>query len=86
LSRIVRVVSLHVDDRQQRGSCWDADLAWCRPGWCGDVGESFQELVEGGLAVVDGGALVVGEGMFASIFWRLSFASSSWPLLELFGV
>jgi hypothetical protein len=29
---------------------------WTRPTGPGDVGESFQELVEGGLAVVDGGA------------------------------
>lgn len=39
-----------------------ADLTRCRPGRGGDAGESFQELVKGGLPVVDGGAHVAGEG------------------------
>ena len=34
----------------------------CGSGRGGDVDEAFQQLVERGLAVVDGGAFVVGEG------------------------
>lgn len=37
------------------------------------------------MSVVDRGPLILGQGMFASIFCRFSFASSSWPLIESFG-
>jgi len=42
-------------------------------------------LSRGGLAVVDGGAFVVGEGTAASMRCRLSLASSSSDLEESFG-
>jgi hypothetical protein len=48
-------------DREERCCGWDADLARRLPGWCGDVGQSLEELVESGLPVVDRGAFVVGE-------------------------
>jgi hypothetical protein len=53
---------------------------------CRGVGELAEELVECGLAVVDGGSLVVGEGTAASMRWRLSLASSRSALEESFGV
>ena len=46
-----------VDDRQDGGAGWDVDCAGRRPGRRGDVGEPVQQLVEGGAAVVDGGAV-----------------------------
>jgi hypothetical protein len=42
-----------LDDRQQ--------LTWGGAGWRGDVREAFQEPVERGLAIVDGGLFVVGQ-------------------------
>ncbi|MER5201108.1 hypothetical protein ACWD3J_46865 [Streptomyces sp. NPDC002755] len=51
----------NLDDRQQRRGGRVSDLLRRRSGGSGDVGESFQHLVEGDLAVVDGGAFVVGE-------------------------
>src|ERR1035441_4115692 len=50
------------DDGEQRRGERDAELPRCGPGWCRHVGEMLQELVQGGLAVVDGGTFVVGEG------------------------
>jgi hypothetical protein len=51
-----------VHDRQPGRGRRDAELAWGGTGRGGDVGEPFQEPVEGGLVVVDRGALVVGAG------------------------
>jgi hypothetical protein len=56
------------------------------PVGCGDIGKLIEQLVERGLAVVDGGAFVVGEGEGASMCCKLAFASSSWALVESFGV
>ena len=50
------------------------------------VGQLAEELIECGLAVTDGGSLVVGEGTAASMRWRLSLASSSSALDEPLGV
>ena len=69
---------------KQRGSSGYSEPAECRTGRGGDVGESFEELVEGGLAVVDGSAFVVGEGDVGRHLCRLSFASRNWPLLDAF--
>ncbi|MFD7409025.1 hypothetical protein ACFV7R_41805 [Streptomyces sp. NPDC059866] len=69
---------LDVHDRQEGGGRRDAELTWRRPGWGGDVGESFQAAVEGGLAVVDGSLLVLGERMMAArLFCKLALASMS---------
>ena len=50
------------------------------------VGELAEEFAEGGLALVNGGPLVVGGGTAASMRWRLPLASSSSALDERFGV
>ena len=47
--------------RERRGGR-DSDLLRCRSGGSGDVGESFQQSAEGGLALVDGGALLQAIG------------------------
>ena len=72
------------DDREHPAGVGCGELAWCRPGR--GVGELGQEAVDCGLAVIDGGPLVVGEGMAAVIFWRLALASSSWAAVESLGV
>lgn len=49
------------EDREQGGRGRRSDLSWGGTGRCGNVDEPLEQLVEGGLAVVDGGAFVVGE-------------------------
>ncbi|WP_413812710.1 hypothetical protein [Streptomyces sp. OE57] len=49
------------DDRQECRGRRNADLAGRRPGRRGNVDQSFQQLVERGPAVVDGGAFGVAE-------------------------
>jgi len=49
------------DDWEQPARAGRGELAWCRPGRGGRVGELAQEAVDRGLPVVDGGPLVVGE-------------------------
>ncbi len=39
----------------------ETELLWCRPCGRGDVGESGEECVDGGLTVVDRGTLVLGQ-------------------------
>lgn len=51
----------HRHDRQQVRGGQDADLAWRGPSRCRDIDESLQELVEGCLAVIDRGLLLIGE-------------------------
>jgi hypothetical protein len=50
------------------------------------VGQPSEQPVEGGLAVIDGGALVVGERIATSIRCRLASASRSCALDEFFGM
>jgi hypothetical protein len=38
-----------------------AEFAWCRSGWSGHVGETAGEFDDGGLAVFDDSAFIVGE-------------------------
>jgi hypothetical protein len=53
---------VNVDDWQECPGGADAELAGRGPGQGGNVGQTVEQLVEGGVAVVDGGAFVVGEG------------------------
>ena len=75
-----------VDDWQQGCGSRRRELPGRGAGRGGDVGEPAEQGVEGGLPVVDGGALVVGEREDASMRCRLSLASSSWALPEPRGV
>ncbi len=69
-----------VDDRQQSRSRGGADLARCRT--CGgrNVGESFEELIEGAPPVVDSGAFIVGGGISAGILLEVVFRLQELPL------
>ncbi|MCC2280761.1 hypothetical protein LKL35_36115 [Streptomyces sp. ET3-23] len=58
----------------------------CCPGRRGNVGQPFQELVECGLAVVDGGAFLVAERDARQHALEVVLVSRSWPLLEVLGV
>jgi hypothetical protein len=49
------------DDRQQAGDRGGTDLTWGCPVGSGDVDQSFQQVGEGGLPVLDCRLLVVGE-------------------------
>jgi len=49
------------DDGEHLASAGCGELAWCRSGRGGRVCELSQEAVDCGLAVVDGGSLIVGE-------------------------
>lgn len=49
------------DERKQRGVWGYSDLAGRRAGRSGDIGQAREEFIQGGLAVIDGLALVVGQ-------------------------
>ena len=77
---------MDVDDRQECPGGPDAELPGRGPGRGGNVGQAVEELVEGGVAVVDGSTFVVGEGNGGEHALQVVLASSRNALEESLGV